>query len=74
MVAFPEDYKTLVPKLLVETMTAIGASFVSRINLATGDVVSETKALAKGCVDFFYGSSLEVIAFQSVLNVYFTTQ
>lgn len=53
MAAFPEDYKTLVPKLLIETMAAIGASFVSRINLATGDAVPETKALAKGCVGFF---------------------
>lgn len=50
MVAFPDDYKTLVPKLLIETMSALGASFVSRINLATGDVVPETRALAKGCI------------------------
>lgn len=48
MVAFPEDYKNLVPKLLIETMSAVGGSFVLRINLATGDVVPETKALAKG--------------------------
>ena len=48
MLAFPEDYKNLVPKLLIEAMVAVGASFVSRINLATGDVVPETKALAKG--------------------------
>lgn len=48
MLAFPDDYKTLVPKLLIDTMAAIGASFVSRINLATGDVIPETKALAKG--------------------------
>lgn len=48
MVAFPDDYKTLVPKLLMETMVVVGSSFVSRINLATGEVVPETKALAKG--------------------------
>ncbi|KAL7183996.1 hypothetical protein ACSBR2_026213 [Camellia fascicularis] len=48
MTAFPDDYKTLVPKLLVEAMTTVGANFVSRINLATGEVVPETKALAKG--------------------------
>lgn len=48
MFAFPEDYKTLVPKLLMETMAAVGSSFVSCINLATGEVVPETKALAKG--------------------------
>lgn len=48
MVAFPDDYMTLVPKLLVETMGVLGSSFVSRLNLATGDAVPETKALAKG--------------------------
>ncbi|KAM0061777.1 putative oligomeric Golgi complex subunit 7 protein [Helianthus debilis subsp. tardiflorus] len=55
MLAFPEDYKTLVAKLLIEAMVAIGASFVSRINLATGDVVSETKALGKGVLDILSG-------------------
>lgn len=50
VVAFPDDYKTLVPKLLIETMSALGAGFVSRINFATGDVVPETRALAKGCI------------------------
>lgn len=50
MIAFLDDYKTLVPKLLIETMATIGSNFVSRINLATGDVVAETKALAKGCI------------------------
>lgn len=49
MIAFPEDYKTLVPRLLSETMTAIGSSFISHINLAIGEAVPETKALAKGC-------------------------
>lgn len=52
MVAFPDDYMTLVPKLLVETMGVLGASFVSRLNLATGDAVPETKALAKGWIGF----------------------
>nr|XP_043617151.1 conserved oligomeric Golgi complex subunit 7 [Erigeron canadensis] len=55
MLAFPEDYKTLVPKLLIEAMVAVGASFVSRINLATGDVVPETRALAKGVLDILSG-------------------
>lgn len=55
ILAFPEDYKALVPKLLIETMSAIGASFVSRINLATGDVVPETKALTKGILDILSG-------------------
>ncbi|KAL7214477.1 hypothetical protein ACSBR1_026814 [Camellia fascicularis] len=55
MTAFPDDYKTLVPKLLVEAMTTVGANFVSRINLATGEVVPETKALAKGMLDILSG-------------------
>ncbi|XVF54966.1 hypothetical protein PTKIN_Ptkin05aG0223000 [Pterospermum kingtungense] len=55
MVAFPDDYKTLVPKLLMETMAAVGSSFISRINLATGEVVPGTKALAKGILDILSG-------------------
>ncbi|GAV79125.1 COG7 domain-containing protein [Cephalotus follicularis] len=55
MVAFPEDYKSLVPKLLIETMVTVGSSFVSRINFAVGDVVPETKALAKGILDILSG-------------------
>ncbi|KAL3647478.1 Golgi transport complex subunit 7 [Castilleja foliolosa] len=55
MLGFPEDYKTLVPKLLIDTMSAIGASFVSLINLATGDVVPETKGMAKGILDILSG-------------------
>ncbi|CDY56655.1 BnaA02g11250D [Brassica napus] len=55
MVAFPDDYMTLVPKLLVETMGVLGASFASRLNLATGDAVPETKTLAKGVMDLLSG-------------------
>ncbi|XP_047321246.1 conserved oligomeric Golgi complex subunit 7 [Impatiens glandulifera] len=55
MAAFPDDYKVLVPKLLIETMTGISTNFTSRINLATGGVVSETKALAKGILDILSG-------------------
>ncbi|KAK3040071.1 hypothetical protein RJ639_027797 [Escallonia herrerae] len=51
VLAFPDDYKALVPKLLIDTMATVSASFVSRINLATGDVIPETKALAKGVLD-----------------------
>ncbi|CAN6565117.1 unnamed protein product [Malus baccata var. baccata] len=65
MVAFPEDYKSLVPKLLVETMVAVGASFVSRINLATGDVVPETKSLAKGILDILSGDMPKGIKIQT---------
>lgn len=53
--AFPEEYRTLVPNLLIETMSAIGVSFASQINLATGDAVPETKALAKGIIDISNG-------------------
>ncbi|PQQ04351.1 conserved oligomeric Golgi complex subunit 7 [Prunus yedoensis var. nudiflora] len=65
MVAFPEDYKFLVPKLLVETMAAVGASFVSRINLATGDVIPETKSLAKGILDILSGDMPKGIKIQT---------
>ncbi|PKA49966.1 hypothetical protein AXF42_Ash017505 [Apostasia shenzhenica] len=51
MNALPEDYISLVPKLLVETMTELSSTFVYHINLATGDVVPETKTLAKGIMD-----------------------
>ncbi|OVA13864.1 Conserved oligomeric Golgi complex subunit 7 [Macleaya cordata] len=55
MVAFPDDYRTLVPKLLIEAMSALGAGFVSRVNLATGEVVAETRALTKGVLDILSG-------------------
>ncbi|KAJ6845090.1 conserved oligomeric Golgi complex subunit 7 isoform X1 [Iris pallida] len=53
--ALPDDYKSLVPKLLVETMSELGANFMSRINLATGDVVPETRTLTKGILDILSG-------------------
>lgn len=55
MVAFPDDYRSLVPKLLIETMVILSPSFVSRVNLATGEVVPETRALAKGILDILSG-------------------
>ncbi|CAA0836703.1 conserved oligomeric Golgi complex component-related / COG complex component-related [Striga hermonthica] len=55
MVGFPEDYKTLVSKLLVEMMSSISASYISRVNLATGVAVPETKALGKGILDILSG-------------------
>ncbi|KAL5569917.1 hypothetical protein UlMin_026492 [Ulmus minor] len=64
MVAFPEDYKTLVPKLLTEIMATIGAGFISRINLATGVVVPETKALSKGILDILSGDMPKGIKIQ----------
>lgn len=65
LVAFPEDHGTLVPKLLIETISTIGASFVSRINLATGDVVPETKALGKGILDILSGDLSKGIKIQN---------
>ncbi|XP_030532928.1 conserved oligomeric Golgi complex subunit 7 isoform X2 [Rhodamnia argentea] len=64
MLAFPDDYKSLVPKLLIETMAAVGASFVSRINFATGDVVPETKAFSKGLLDILSGDMPKAIKIQ----------
>ncbi|XP_062092177.1 conserved oligomeric Golgi complex subunit 7 [Humulus lupulus] len=64
MVAFPEDYKTLVPKLLIETMATIGASFNSRINLSIGEVVPETRALGKGLLDIMSGDMPKGIKIQ----------
>ncbi|KAL2932376.1 Conserved oligomeric Golgi complex subunit 7 [Bienertia sinuspersici] len=55
MIAFPDDYKTLVPKLLTEIMLAVNSSFVSHINRTTGDAVPETKAFAKGTLDLLSG-------------------
>ncbi|KAK2653534.1 hypothetical protein Ddye_013390 [Dipteronia dyeriana] len=65
LVAFPDDYRALVPRLLVETMVAIGANFVSLINLATGDVVPETKSLAKGILDILSGDMPKGIKLQT---------
>lgn len=68
MAAFKEDYKSLVPKLLIETTTAVGVSFLPHINLATVDAVPETKALSKRLCWLLYGYNLEVIYFLLVLN------
>ncbi|XP_062108286.1 conserved oligomeric Golgi complex subunit 7-like [Humulus lupulus] len=64
MVAFPKDYKTLVPKLLIKTMATIGASFISRINLSIGEVVPETRALGKGLLDIMSGDMPKGIKIQ----------
>ncbi|MED6173033.1 Golgi transport complex subunit 7 [Stylosanthes scabra] len=65
MIAFPEDYKTLVPRLLSETMMSIGSSFISHINVAIGDAVPETKALAKGLSDILSGDMQKGIRIQT---------
>jgi len=51
MIAFPEDYKTVVSRLLSETMVTIGTGFISRNNHTIGDPIPETKVLAKGLLD-----------------------
>ncbi|KAL3694263.1 hypothetical protein R1sor_007914 [Riccia sorocarpa] len=43
-VAFPDDYKLLVPRLLVETMSAISSSFGARIEAATEEATSEGRS------------------------------
>lgn len=53
MTAFPEEYRSLVPKVLVETMSELNSSFVSRVNVATGDAVPETRSVAKGILRVF---------------------
>lgn len=39
-IAFPEKYKTLVPKLLVETMSSIATSFTLRIESSSFEILS----------------------------------
>lgn len=48
MVAFPEDYKLLVPRLLIETMGSIFASFVTRIDTFTTEATAASRALVGG--------------------------
>ncbi|AQL05279.1 oligomeric Golgi complex component-related protein [Zea mays] len=55
LTAFPDEYKSLVPKVLTETMSELNSSFVSRINIATGDVIPETRSIAKGILDVLSG-------------------
>ncbi|CAN6177178.1 unnamed protein product [Urochloa humidicola] len=55
LTAFPEEYKSLVPKVLIETMSELNSSFVSRVNIATGDVVPETRSVSKGILDVLSG-------------------
>uniref|UniRef100_A0ACD5ZEV4 Uncharacterized protein n=1 Tax=Avena sativa TaxID=4498 RepID=A0ACD5ZEV4_AVESA len=55
LTAFPEEYRSLVPKVLVETMSELNSSFVSRVNVASGDAVPETRSVAKGVLDVISG-------------------
>jgi hypothetical protein len=48
MVAFPDDYKLLVPRLLIETMNSISASFVTRIDTFTSEATAASRALGRG--------------------------
>eukprot|EP00252_Welwitschia_mirabilis_P007981 TRINITY_DN19689_c0_g1_i1.p1 TRINITY_DN19689_c0_g1~~TRINITY_DN19689_c0_g1_i1.p1 ORF type:complete len:847 (-),score=167.14 TRINITY_DN19689_c0_g1_i1:101-2641(-) len=45
MNAFPEDYKMLVPNLLIEMMSSMSSSFVARIDFALGEVTSGMRTL-----------------------------
>uniref|UniRef100_A0A7N0U655 Conserved oligomeric Golgi complex subunit 7 n=1 Tax=Kalanchoe fedtschenkoi TaxID=63787 RepID=A0A7N0U655_KALFE len=65
MMAFPDEYKTLVPRLLVEAMGNLKDSFVSRINLATGEAVDETSSLAKGILEILSGDMPKGIKIQT---------
>lgn len=56
MVAFPEDYKLLVPRLLIETMGAISASFVTRIDTSTEEAASISRASLGGTILFSFQS------------------
>ncbi|KAJ8541644.1 hypothetical protein K7X08_002460 [Anisodus acutangulus] len=74
--AFSEEYRTLIPNLLIETMSAIGVSFESQINLATGDAVPETKALAKGIIsngDLPKGAKIQTKHLEALIELHNTT-
>ncbi|XP_020519649.1 conserved oligomeric Golgi complex subunit 7 isoform X2 [Amborella trichopoda] len=75
MVPFPDDYKTLVPKLLIEIMSTLSASFVTRINIATGEAVAETRTLATGVLDILSGDTskgtkLQTKHFESLIELH----
>ena len=69
MVAFPEDYKLLVPRLLIETMGAISASFVTRIDTSTDEAASISRASVGGTVFFSPIHGKLVILFNFVRDV-----
>lgn len=48
MVAFPDDYKLLVPRLLIETMVATSASFAARIDISAEEATAEDRASLGG--------------------------
>ncbi|KAG8391592.1 hypothetical protein BUALT_Bualt01G0203500 [Buddleja alternifolia] len=47
LLGFPEDYRTLVPKLLIEAMSSIGASFISVLILLLGMLYKRLKRWLK---------------------------
>ncbi|CAM6118369.1 unnamed protein product [Calypogeia fissa] len=47
-IAFPDDYKLLLPRLLIETMSTISSSFAARIDAASQEATSGTRAAAGG--------------------------
>jgi hypothetical protein len=48
MVAFPDDYKLLVPRLLIETMVTTSASFAARIDISAEEAIAENRASLGG--------------------------
>ncbi|KAH9309805.1 hypothetical protein KI387_037716 [Taxus chinensis] len=56
--AFPEEYKSLVPKLLVETMSTISTSFIARIDVAMGEASSGMRTSTGGLSDISFGENL----------------
>ncbi|XP_078448146.1 conserved oligomeric Golgi complex component-related / COG complex component-like protein [Wolffia australiana] len=64
-VAFPDDYTALVPKLVIESASSVSSAFVSRVNIATGIVLPETKVLHKGLLDILHGDVPKGIKIQT---------
>jgi hypothetical protein len=63
MTAFPEEYKLLVPNLLIETMSMISTSFVARIDGALGEASFGIRTLTGGaylnyCILFWFSCLL----------------
>ncbi|KAJ7562275.1 hypothetical protein O6H91_03G062100 [Diphasiastrum complanatum] len=47
-VAFPEDYKTLIPRLMIENMSAISSSFIARIEATSDEISGGSKSFSGG--------------------------
>lgn len=65
MTAFPEEYKLLVPNLLIETMSMISASFVARIDGALGEASFGIRTLSGGLSDLSAGETFRSIGIKT---------